>query len=85
MASTPHELIIYSRVDWITRTTSPEISLKRTVVLLDHVDSVSAHPHEGYLGATTVSIHSGQAVLEVVMPEASEEQLLLAARRSPRG
>lgn len=85
MVSAPHELIIYSRVDWITRTTSPEISLKRTIVLLDHVDDVSAHPHEEYLGATTVSIRSGQAVLDVVVPEATEEQLLLAASPVPRG
>ena len=85
MASTLHELIIYSRVEWITRSTTPEISLKRTVVLLDHVDSVSALAHEHYADATTVVITSGQAVLEAIVPAATEQQLVLAASRRPRG
>ena len=67
IAQTPSELIVFSRVDPITRTKSPEVSLARTVVPRRAIDRVDVAGHDRYPGTSVVTLVCGEARVPLVL------------------
>lgn len=62
------ELVVLSRVRWLTNGRAPDLSMRRTIVRMDRVDSVSRQPHSRFPGVAVVTLASGSARWELLVP-----------------
>jgi hypothetical protein len=77
LCRTERELHVLGRQEWLVRGTAPELSRSHTRIPLAAIETISAAPHPAYLGATLLSLHTGGARFEIVLPEASAAERAL--------
>jgi hypothetical protein len=71
IAAAETELVVLSRVEWMSRSKAPEVSMKRTIIMLDRVSSITAAALERYPEVTAVTVRSGRSSLDLLFPAGS--------------
>lgn len=71
VCSDRRELQLVHRRQWWVRGALPVHSVARTVVPTERIDRVSVRDHEVYAGVRVVSLHLGETVLDIPVPEDS--------------
>ncbi|TFB90702.1 hypothetical protein E3O44_03720 [Cryobacterium algoricola] len=84
VCGTDAEVQILSRRDWFGLADRSELSSSRLIVFLARLDFVTVHRHPRYAEASVVTVRSGAASLDVIVPSDSEaERVLLAVAPHP--
>ena len=65
IAVTTKELVILSRVRWLSTGSAPDLSMRRTVIRLDRVTEITAEPHSQHPEVTAVAVISDQSRFEL--------------------
>lgn len=71
LCATNDELQVLARREWIVRRGAPIVSRVRTVIPFHSLTAIERAEHPGYLGVDVVTIVSGAARVEVVLPRDS--------------
>ena len=80
LCRTGHVLHILGRKTALVRGSAPDNSRSHTTIPLAVIESISVAPHPRYLGAMVVSVHSGAAGFDLVLPESSAAERVFAPR-----
>jgi hypothetical protein len=72
LTATAGELVVFSRRDAVTRSTKPDHSESRRILMLDKLTRVETRPHPRYQEATVVQLGLGAAEFSIVTPTPSE-------------
>ncbi|WBM80722.1 hypothetical protein KIV56_04900 [Cryobacterium breve] len=79
VCGTDLEVQVLSRRDWFGLADRSELSSSRLIVFLARLDSVTVHRHPRYTEASVVTIRSGAASIDVIVPGDSEAERVLLA------
>jgi hypothetical protein len=75
-----HQLHILGRQEWLVRGSAPDLSRSHTTIPLAAIESLTVAQHSRYLGAVVVTVHSGSAGFEIVLPHPSAAERALEAQ-----
>jgi len=83
VATTPTELHIISRRDWVNVLKKPDLSHRHTVITLSGLRSIKSQPHPIYVGLVELTVRMQSNTLTIVVPEGSQTaRELMAIGRS---
>jgi len=83
VATTPTELHIISRRDWVNVLKKPDLSHRHTVITLSSIRSVKSEPHPTYEGLVELTARLQSNSFAIVVPEGSQTaRELMAIGRS---
>ncbi|WP_297369549.1 hypothetical protein [Cryobacterium sp.] len=77
LCRTEHALHILGRKAWLVRGNAPDLSRSHTTIPLAAIEKISVATHPTYRAAVILTLHSGQARFDVILPESSAAQRAL--------